>query len=331
MVETMALTVEGSGVSGVPDEIRLLPLGKVNSRKGDMLVDDESYEMIEAYFKSRKIDLVVDYEHQTLMDVQAPAAGWIKALKKGADAIIGLVEWTDKAKDYLKEKEYRYLSPVVRIRKPDRRVTAIHSVALTNTPAVDGMFAICSDNPLWDDGPEPEGEDEMDIKELAVMLGLPEEATEADMKAAIKALLDAQKEEVVANSTILSLLELDEGAKTEDVSAKIMALKSGDEGMAGRLKLLEEEMAGRKADEAVDTALKAGKISGGQKDWAKEYALKDPDGFAAFVEKAPQVVPMGRADLTDPEKAPEADEATMAILKEMGFSAEDYAAYKEGK
>ena len=39
-------------------------------------------------------------------------------------------------------KEYRYLSPVVLVRKRDQKATAIHSVALTNTPAIDGMFAL---------------------------------------------------------------------------------------------------------------------------------------------------------------------------------------------
>ena len=74
-------------------------------------MDDESFELIRKQFKDRKLDLVIDYEHQTLSDVQAPAGGWIKDLYKGEDAIIAKVEWTPKAAEYLKNKEYRYLSP----------------------------------------------------------------------------------------------------------------------------------------------------------------------------------------------------------------------------
>ena len=59
--------------------------------------DDESVEMIRRYFKERKLDLVIDYEHQTLQDIQAPAGGWIKDIYKGEDALIAKVEWTQKS------------------------------------------------------------------------------------------------------------------------------------------------------------------------------------------------------------------------------------------
>lgn len=128
------------GVVGVPKEIKILPLGLVHSQKGDFRVDDESVELIRQQFKDRKLDLVIDYEHQTLKDIQAPAGGWIKDIYKGDDAVIAKVEWTPRAEEYLKNKEYKYLSPVVMVRKKDRKAMAIHSVALTNTPAINGMF-----------------------------------------------------------------------------------------------------------------------------------------------------------------------------------------------
>ena len=142
MAKLIACAGQGVELSGVPTEIKILPLGRVHSQKGDFNVDDESFELIRKQFKDRKLDLVIDYEHQTLSDVQAPAGGWIKDLYKGEDAIIAKVEWTPKAAEYLKNKEYRYLSPVVLVRKRDQKATAIHSVALTNTPAIDGMFAL---------------------------------------------------------------------------------------------------------------------------------------------------------------------------------------------
>ena len=85
-------------VEGVPEEIKILPLGHVHSQKGDFEVDDESVELIRKQFKSRKLDLVIDYEHQTLKDVQAPAGGWIEDIYKGEDAVVAKVKWTDKAK-----------------------------------------------------------------------------------------------------------------------------------------------------------------------------------------------------------------------------------------
>ena len=49
-------------VEGVPEEIKILPLGHVHSQKGDFEVDDESVELIRKQFKSRKLDLVIDYD-----------------------------------------------------------------------------------------------------------------------------------------------------------------------------------------------------------------------------------------------------------------------------
>lgn len=250
MAKLIACAGQGVELSGVPTEIKILPLGRVHSQKGDFNVDDESFELIRKQFKDRKLDLVIDYEHQTLSDVQAPAGGWIKDLYKGEDAIIAKVEWTPKAAEYLKNKEYRYLSPVVLVRKRDQKATAIHSVALTNTPAIDGMFALVNSLDIEDIS---EGGNIMDLKELAKALGLPETATEEEIKKAVEDAAKAAEKlkemdgkkpgegdgkpgdgepkpegaDMVANSTILSMLGLKADAKTEDVAASIMALKAG--------------------------------------------------------------------------------------------------------
>ena len=79
-----------------------------------------------------------------------------------------------------------------------------------------------------------------------------------------------------------------------------------------------------------ETALKAGKITAAQKEWALSYALSDKDGFKAFIDKAPVVVPQGKLDLKD---APDNSKAgyDMEILKNCGISKEDYEKYyKEG-
>ena len=347
MAKLIACAGEGIELSGVPTEIKILPLGRVHSQKGDFNVDEESFELIRKQFKDRKLDLVIDYEHQTLSDVQAPAGGWIKELYKGEDAIIAKVEWTAKAAEYLKNKEYRYLSPVVLVRKRDQKATAIHSVALTNTPAIDGMFALVNSLDIEDIS---EGGNIMDLKELAKALGLPETATEEEIKKAVEDAAKAAEKlkemeekksedktgeggkpqevaEVVANSTILSMLGLKEGAKTEDVAASIMALKTGTPDTQAELLALKQRMQERDADEEVQKALKAGKITAAQTGWAKSYALKDMEGFKGFVEKAPVVVPPGKLELKDAPAAPGSDEVDVAILKNMGVSMEDVKKY----
>ena len=273
-----------------------------------------------AQFKGRHLDLVIDYEHQTLKDVQAPAGGWIKDIYKGDDALVAKVEWTPKAQEYLKNREYRYLSPVVTVRRKDRKAIGLHSVALTNTPAIDGMFAIVNSAGF----PAGEIEDMEFLKALAAMLGLPETATEEDVKNAVDALMK-KGTEVVANSTILSMLGLENDAKTEDVTGKIQQMKNGGD-VAAELAALKQQLANKDADEAVALALKEGKISAAQKEWASQYALKDPEGFSGFLEKASPVVPMGKlgADQLAIHKKGEVDSL---VRKNLGMSKEDIEKY----
>lgn len=321
-------------VDGVPEEIRLLPLGHVKSQKGDFYVDDESVELICRQFKDRALDLPIDYEHQTLKDMQAPAGGWIKDIYKGADALMAKVRWTDRAAEYLKNREYRYLSPVVLTRKSDKKVVSLHSAALTNTPAIDGMFAIVNSMGLPED-PENNKEDgTMELKKLTKLLGLPEDAGEQEVEKALAALIKAADErrneqppvEYVANSVVLSLLGLDKSAKTEDAAAAIMSLKAGS--ADAELLQLKEELRENAAKELVQEALRAGKITAAQSEWAKSYALSDKEGFRSFVEKAPVIVPQGSLDISDaPDGAAGKEACDPKILKNCGLTDEDVRKY----
>ena len=322
-------------VKEVPEIIRILPIGEVKSRKGDFIVDDESVELIKLYFSERKVDLVIDYEHQSLDNTQAPAAGWITEIGSEDGAVTAKVKWTDKAGEYLRNREYRYLSPVVLVRKSDRRAVAVQSVALTNTPAIDGMFPVVNSLTGNDDNEEPK-EEKMDIKQLRVLLGLDENATEEDVKkkiAEIKENAEKQAEEKpipVANSVVLSLLGLDEKAKTEDVVTAVMSFNShkADEEKEELKKKLEE----REAGDLVQTALKDGKISAAQKEWAMSYALSDKEGFKNFLDKAPGVVPMGRTETVQTASKAEAhDELTAKILKDCSITDEDVEKYWNNK
>ena len=299
---------------------------------------------MKAQIAQRGVDLVVDYEHQTLTGEQAPAAGWVKELFLDDGQIKARVEWTDRAKAYLSNREYRYLSPVITVRKADNKAMGLHSIALTNTPAIEHMEAIV--NSLNFEG----GQNTMDfMKELAKLLGLGEDATEEQVKEALKVCLEENKslkesaaeaakqqppenDKVVANKEVCELLGLKAGAATADVAAAIMALKGGNIGgvnLVEQVKSLEAKLADRDAEEAVEMALKAGKITPAQREWAKGYALKNLEDFRGFVEKAPQVVPMGDVGGSEPLtlKRDEVDEATLLVCKQLGISTEDVKQY----
>lgn len=336
------LTLKGGNVE-VPAEaeiITVLPLGHVVSSKGEFDVDKESYDAMKRQIAERGVDLVVDYEHQTLTGEQAPAAGWVKELICDGGGIKARVEWTPTAAQYLSNKEYRYLSPVVNVRKKDGKAIGLHSLALTNTPAIEHMAAIVNSSTIKEDT------NTMDImQQIAQLLGLGEDASEDQIIEAIKKTLgDLQQlkeggapkddNKVVANKAVCELLGLKEGAPTEDVTAKIMALKGGNIGgvnVVEELKALKQQAAEREANDAVTLALKSGKITPAQKDWAVSYALSDPKGFAAFAEKAPQIVPMSEIVTETGLKSDVIDESTSFVCKQLGLSAEDVKKYgKEG-
>ena len=174
------LTLKGGevDVGGAPEVISVLPFGHVVSQKGEFDVDEESLAAMKEQIAQRGVDLVVDYEHQTLTGERAPAAGWVKELFAEDGHIKARVEWTIPAKQYLENKESRYLSPVITVRKSDNKATGLHSLALTNTPAIAGMTPIVNSSTFQG------GETNMNelIKKIAAALGLGEDADEVKKK-----------------------------------------------------------------------------------------------------------------------------------------------------
>lgn len=315
--EILICSTDNGNLENVPTEIKILPLGHVISEKGQFTVDKESLDLMKQHMLKRNLDIVVDYEHQTLNDTQAPAGGWIKELYMGDDAIMAKVEWTQKAKDYLANKEYRYLSPVIYARKGDKKAIQLHSVALTNTPAIDGMFPIINKTGA-NEGTK--GEQNMDLKKmLLAILGMPEDTEDEALIEAFKA--KCAPAEVVANKVVLDLLKLKEDAKTEEVCAAIVKNQADN----SELLALKARLDKNDADLLINKALSEGKLSAAQKSWAEAYALKDKDGFSKYLDIAPVVVPMGSMNINDSKKSKV--ETDPLILKQLGVSNEDVEKY----
>lgn len=105
---------------------------------------------------------------------------------------------TERAAEYLKNREYKYISLVVTLRNMGRKAVGLHSAALTNTPAIDAMTPVaCSDKPS--DGEDGADQNEADnsgkgMEALAELLQLdPNTATMEDIYQAVAALLEGQE------------------------------------------------------------------------------------------------------------------------------------------
>lgn len=88
---------------------------------------------------------LIDYEHQSLRasgnGQPVPAAGWFKRLewREGEGLFMADIEWSERAKSMIANGEYRHVSPVFSFDLNTGAVTVIHSVGLTNNPAIEGL------------------------------------------------------------------------------------------------------------------------------------------------------------------------------------------------
>lgn len=272
--------------ANLPEWIRLLPLGQVDLVDGrpPFEVDEESLAAMVEAFQSRGVDLVVDYEHQSLNGGRAPAAGWIKELAARQDGLWARVEWTAQAREYLRQKEYRYFSPVLKLDPETRKPLGLMHLALTNVPAMKGATPLAA---KYGGGPDEvclAGKDPVDDHNGKPGPG---QGTPGDRRRS--AAQECFREMTAA-------LGLGEDATATQVKNSLAALKaevSQAEELAAELESLKARLAEERATRVVEEALKLGKISPAQKAWALEYCRRDPESFQEFAAKAPKVVPVG--------------------------------------
>lgn len=296
--------------------------------EGSFLVDRSAWELLAAKLDRRGVEIVIDYEHQTIKGVKAPAAGWCREWRyTDGVGIEAKVDWTAEAADYLKKGEYRYFSPVFHIRKSDRRLVSVHSLGLTNAPRTNNLKPL-----LAKLGAQLEEEDHMDLlKRLIAKLGLAETATEDEAMEAVAGLQE-KSAAVVAKTPaeVISLLGLQEDDSVSTVVASINALKQAEKGMVSKAEfdLIVAKLNDRDAGEVVAAALAAGKITPDQQAWADDYAKRDIAGFKTFVAKAPQVVPLSELGRKSEQKSDgELNDSVLAVAKLMDVSTEDLKKY----
>jgi phage I-like protein len=132
-----------------PEWIELIPAGKFSAVDGRGPFENEDPDSIVAASVSKMpaVGLVLDYDHSTDLAAPegrpAPAAGWLKGFKIQDGAIFARIEWTADAAEAVKEKKYRYVSPVFEHSK-DGKVERILRAALTNNPALINLPALAS-------------------------------------------------------------------------------------------------------------------------------------------------------------------------------------------
>ena len=171
-------------------------------------------------------------------------------------------------------------------------MVALHSAALTNTPAIDAMTPVtCSDKPSESEGGADQGEADSSGKGI---------------------------------EALAELLQLDPSATMEDIYQAVAALLEGREALKLKADACQFEVTRMKADGVVLEALKEGKVLPFQRDWAFQSAMNDLDSFTLWLKTAPQVVPMGEVCAERLSQMPRHRSRAHEL---MGLSAEDIAKY----
>ncbi len=328
-----------------PEDFVLLPMGKIEIRGEDPAVLDQAgADSIINIFSSIGNEMVIDYEHQTLGDKEAPAAGWIRRLYKDAQGLRAAVSWTDRAKQFIQAREYRYFSPVMWIEAATRRVVAVENVALTNFPKIKNLRPLVAkaiSSTL--DHPSRKEEATM-LEKLKKLLGLAADAAETKVEETVTLLVGKAKEyetKVKSLETMVACKEVIEalGAKATDGKDEVLRLVAslkvpGDvtQKLSLEVARLSKELAEMKKQDLVQLALKEGKTSPKEiEDWAGKMALENPDQFKVIVLSRPagSVIPIGGIPPGPPDHSQEISDVQKLLNKMCGVKEETFKKYQK--
>lgn len=284
---------------GVPSTIHLLPAGPTlltGDARGPYRLDDAEAVIAASFAERDRIE--IDVNHATYLAAprggEAPAVGWITAMHARDDGIWGDVEWTEAGRALVAGRAYRGISPVLRHEAKTKRVTAILNASLVNRPNLKGLVTLHMETPMnW----------------LYELLGLPEGATEEELRAAVAARVEARapamQAEVVALQAqvaeIGTALGLPEGADPAALvaaaqaavasaaqPAELVALQSEIAALTMQLNGVTDERRREKATAFVDGAIAKGHV--GVKPMRDRYVtmhMADPAGTEELVGAMP--------------------------------------------
>lgn len=286
--------------------IQLFPAGQFDAPRGAMMgqgpwfLDADVATAVIVSVSTRANDILVDYEHQSLLSAkngkEAPAAGWIKPGSLVFDETKGLlataVQWTDKAKSYIAAKEYRYISPVFYYDAATGAILDVISVALTNTPAIDGMdeVALAAAALLIPSTQEESSMDEL-LERLRYLLNLPLTSTPEEISVELdklKAMITgggavaATSLAAVLASKDSEIAALQSAAPNPELFVPIAALSAANEELAA----LRAEKAERDIESLIGPALGDGRLLPAQEQWARDLGNTNVAALSAFLQTA---------------------------------------------
>lgn len=298
--------------SSSPARVQIFPAGRFDAPLGALQgagpwnLDAFTAAALIRRVQSRKTPVHFDYHHASLTAAQnghaAPAAGWLETGKlawEDGKGLFGLgVQWTDKAAAAIAAREYRFLSPVFSYDAKTGTPLDLFSVALTNTPAIDGMADLLAAASLSFNLSEPPVDIDELLAALTCFLRLPLGSTMDDVDAQlakIKIQLGTGAETAAASAffgearnsrTQIAALS----AQTPDPAlyVPVAALQQSN----ARLAALEAKLLAQEIDDLIEPALSDGRLlpdpkdGKGQESWARELGKSNLAALQQFLATA---------------------------------------------
>ena len=330
-------TLTSSGVTsqislqdgGVPSRIPLHPFGEFFGTGRRFVFDEASLAAVREQLRQNGRPWVLDWHHATL-DVEAgkrdkaPAAGFIQDVVVEEGYVYGLVEWTPEGAADVLKGAFAFISPVL-LHTEDGHVIGYHSHALTNRPGTQWQRRIGM-------------EEKMDW--LRQMVGLPPEAGEEQVRAALEAL----QARAQLGDLLVQALGLSDCTVTPELRARVIRLAANEQVLdeVSRLReQLEQEARQREQQRIqalVEAALEDGRILPNQRELFLRLAQSDFEATRMALEALPprvptqlprlqpaQSIPRARGD--EPQKRAALSDNDLAVAQLVGVSKEALLKY----
>ena len=299
----------------VPEWVHLVPSGTFSGEDGRgpyKLVDPAG---VIAASMTAGAKLPVDENHST--DIAAPngqpspARGWIVQIEARPDGLWGRVEWNDTGRALLAEKAYRGISPVFTVTKAGR-VLRVLRAALTNTPNLSALTALNSSIQ----------EPRMDLTRMRQLLGLPADADEAAILAAM------ERQAAVATAQAAQITTLQAQVQTAISPDVVTTLQT-------EVATLKAAGARARAVAAVDAAIAAGKPIAPLRDHYITRHMANPADVETEIGKLPSIHAGGMGEQVvvrhDAGDADGLTETESRVCKQMGLDPKKFAEAKRKK
>lgn len=277
-------------IDAAAEWVRIVPIGAFpRHHDGPHEVTAEHVAQMAANFARSTTELLIDRDHESLFG-STRAAGWSDAVEAREDGLyMRYPAFTTSAQAEIDEREFRYFSPVYVLSSHDKQGNEVGarllSVAITSMPYFDeGEIDPIGNRagtgaPPTDTNPQPF----MEREEIIQLLGLAEDATDEQIKEALKAKAQPEPEQPAPAAN--SKPKANAAAEDDPIAALSAQVAELTQKLAARETAETEADSKAKAETLVNSAIADGKLLPSEKRAYVNSAILDYDGTKAELDK----------------------------------------------